>query len=212
MLKAVLFDFDGTLLDTSKAIIEGFKYIIGKYRPDIYTDDDSFYYYFLGPSFKESIPKYFPNQDHELVVNEYRTACLPYMNKEHINLFKDVKDTLKKLKEKGIKLGICTSRILYSTKQMLKEFEILDYFDVIVGFDSGVELKPKPDQLIYAMDKLGVNNTETIYIGDHKHDVKSGVSANVKTYVVEYSMHNKEELLQEGAVNIIHSIAEILDM
>ena len=115
MIKAVLFDFDGTLVDTSVAICMGYKHLFETFRPDYELKQED-YNSFLGPALKDVFPKYF-KEDMTTLLYEYRKYSDEYINDTHIKLFPCVKEVIKELVQQNIKCGIVTSRQSYSRQK-----------------------------------------------------------------------------------------------
>ena len=213
MIKLVLFDCDDTLIDTKDNIYEGFKYVFNKYRSDI-EFNQSFFKKILGPSLYEVFPQYIDvtKYDLETVCEEYRAATLKTFNKDTIHLFSGAIDILKALKERNIKVGICSSRVVRSVNVLLDMFNIKEYFDLVIGYDTCRRTKPDPDPIIYAMDYYDLSKDELYMVGDHKNDVLAAKSCGVKVIGVGWSTYGKERLINDGCDYIINSYLDIIKL
>lgn len=207
MIKAILFDFDGTLVDTSKAIFMGYRHLFETFRPD-YNVTPKEYDSFLGPALKDVFPKYF-KEDMDTLLKEYRLASDKYINADHIKLFDGVEGTLRTLKNRGIKLAIVTSRQSHSAKKVLEPFNILELFDVVLGCDSVVQVKPAAEPYLKALDELKVSVDEAIMVGDHPADVMGSSLLNIYSIGVNWSPHAKE-LVESGTNQMISKIEELI--
>lgn len=210
MIKAVLFDFDGTLVDTSVAICMGYKHLFETFRPDYELKQED-YNSFLGPALKDVFPKYF-KEDMTTLLYEYRKYSDEYINDTHIKLFPCVKEVIKELVQQNIKCGIVTSRQSYSARRILKMFGMDEYFETVIGCDDVKNVKPAADPYIKAMNELHVDSCEVIMVGDHPTDVKGSSLLDIFSIGVGWAAHSKEELITSGAHKIIDSITEILSI
>lgn len=210
MIKAVLFDCDGTIFDTSFQIFVGYKHLFDKYRPD-YKPTAEEYYSFLGPSLAQMFPKYF-DEDLDILIEEYRQAGYKYMDKEHIPVYPNFIECLKELKKLNIKTAIVSSRVHFGVENLLKLHNIQDLFDVIVGCDDITNHKPDPEPFIYCLNKLNLNSDEAVMVGDHYGDIKGASNANMKSIVVDWSAYGAEKLLKEGAISIMKDYKDLVEI
>lgn len=184
MLKLIVFDVDGTLVDTDEVILATWKELIIRHKPKDYFLDDSIIKTFSGPPLSESLKRVFPELDLELITKEYNDVT-PQFYKTNIKIFANAKEVLTKLKNEGYKLAILTSKDSKMTKLTLKLAKIdINLFDEIVTSSDVEKLKPNPDGLIKILNSLGVRNDETINVGDTEFDYYCGVNANIKTIMM----------------------------
>lgn len=173
MLDTVIFDFDGTLADTSELIINSFQTIykkfLGEEKPVEYISK------FFGEPLKVTLAREF-SQPFEEVFSEYRGYQSSRFN-DDVRLFNNAKEILQYLKSKNIKTAVVTSRMRESVVQALRNFDIEKYFDVVIAIDDTVNHKPHPEPLIKAMNLLGANPNETLFVGDSKFDMECAVNA-----------------------------------
>lgn len=203
----VIFDFDGTLVDTSEAIGASMeKTLIAHDLGGLYTE--TFKKDMLGPSPKDLFAKYCPDCDALAMQEEYRDYNWDDQ-KEHNKLFPGCKELLTSLKEQGYKLGIVSTKAKNVLEFGLDMFNLKDYFDVVVGGDEVTHGKPNPEGLFNACNKLKVSKDNAIYIGDSVNDIKAGHNAGM--YTVAYTSYpsKKEDLLQSGANEYISSLSEL---
>ena len=206
--KAVLFDLDGTLIDTSDLIFRSFEYALDTV---LHTQipREELLWTFGRPL--EQIMRTLGGDKAEELLTAFRTYSIGH--ETDITLFPQVKETLKYLRTHGIKTAIVTSRIHPST---MRDLEILQVdtalFDTIITPESTVEHKPHPTPALKAMELLGVTPEETIMIGDSVHDLQCGREAGCHTAFVQYSMVPQEELRAQNPDYSVASLSDLIDI
>lgn len=150
---AVIFDLDGTLLDTKELITKTFVHTFEKFRPG-YILSDSEVDSFFGPTLKETFSKYSESEEE---INEMIAYYREY-NKEHhdeyAKVFPGAKETLKQLKQKGYDIAIVSSKKSDMVSHGLEYFKLLQYVDIIIGEEEITEPKPSPEGIFSAIDQL----------------------------------------------------------
>jgi phosphatidylglycerol---prolipoprotein diacylglyceryl transferase len=206
----ILFDFDGTLMDTEPAIIESFKQVFNKYAPDMIITREM-ELSFLGPTLWETFGNYLPNESADQLVEEYRTINFA-MHKTHVKPIEGAKELLADLKEKGYVLGIVSSKLTDAIDLGLNLFEMKDYFDVIIGLEQVKKHKPDPEGLFEACKKLGKGHDSVIYVGDTTGDIKAGINAGMFTIAFAADQERKELLEKMKPTRLISSLSEISEV
>lgn len=203
----VLFDLDGTLLNSNALIIDSFKYVFESEFPNrVITKEE--YLSFIGPSLWASFSKY--EQDKEKV----DAFVLKY--KEHnesihdaVKSFDGAEWLLKRLKELNYKIGIVSSKMHEMVLRGLRVNDLDKYVDVVVGYDDVKKHKPNKEPLQKAMTLL--NGRKAVYIGDHPDDIRAGKNADMITCGVSYSWHYEKLKLEEPDF-IVENLKEILEV
>ena len=180
---AVLFDLDGTLLYTDELILESFKYVFKKYKPD-YTLTKDELLSFLGPSLKTSFEKYFdPSMTQELI--EYYREFNHANHEKYVYVYDTVVETLKYLKAQGYPMAIVTTKYRVAANIGLEIFDLQQYFDVVIGLDDVTKTKPDPEGVLKAMSLLNVK--KGVMIGDNDVDVLAGQNAKIDAIAIKWS-------------------------
>ncbi|MDP2813671.1 MAG: prolipoprotein diacylglyceryl transferase [Erysipelotrichaceae bacterium] len=206
----ILFDFDGTLMDTEPAIIESFKQVFNKYAPDMIITREM-ELSFLGPTLWETFEKYLPNESADKLVEDYRTINFE-MHKTHVNPIDGAKELLSELKENGYQLGIVSSKLTDAIDLGLNMFDMKDYFEVIIGLEQVKKHKPDPEGLFEACKKLGKGHDSVIYVGDTTGDVLAGINAGMFTIAFATDQERKQLLEKMKPTRLISSLSEINDV
>ncbi|WP_336823903.1 pyrophosphatase PpaX [Sporosarcina sp. USHLN248] len=187
-ITTLLFDFDGTLLDTNELIIQSFQTVLDEYYPNRF--ERVHILPFLGPTLRETFDSIDPEKTEEMM-KAYRA-----WNLQHHDLlakeFDGVKETLKSLKEMGLKMAIVSTKRNNMIMRGLALLGVTELFDTIVGLDDVSMPKPDPEPLLLAMERLGASPEETMMIGDNLHDIAGGKNAGVRTAGVAWSIKGEE--------------------
>lgn len=206
----VLFDFDGTLMDTEPAIIESYKQVFKKYAPELNITREM-ELSFLGPTLWETFGKYLPNESADKLVEEYRTINFE-LHKTHVQPMDGAISLLKDLKEQGYQLGIVSSKLTDAIELGLNMFDMKQYFDVIIGLEQVKKHKPDPQGLFEACKKLGKGHDSAIYIGDTAGDINAGINAGMFTIAFAADSERKEMFEKLNPTRLITSLSEIQDV
>ena len=180
----VLFDLDGTLMDTNELICESWRHTVGTLTGGEISDDvirDT-----LGEILADSMRRLMPDIAVEDALETYRVFQTARFL-DRIELFPGVMETLGDLKAAGCKLAIATSRLRGSTERALNHLGIADFFDVTLTADDTPIGKPDPTPIFLTLKKIGSKPEESIFVGDTKHDIEAGRAAGVFTVLVDWS-------------------------
>jgi pyrophosphatase PpaX len=189
-IDTVLFDLDGTLINTNELIIASFLHTLDHYYPNEYTRERVID--FIGPSLHESFSGLNPDKVEEMI-EMYRT----FNHQKHDELVEEygtVRETVQALHEKGYKLGIVTTKQAKTAQMGLKLTGLDRYFPVLVGNDDVVKVKPDPEPLLKALEQLGSTPERTVMVGDSQYDILGGKNTGTKTAAVAWTIKGREFL------------------
>ena len=208
-IKAILFGFDGTLMDTNAIIIESWKHTFKEMNVRERSLEEITKT--LGEPLTFTMGKLFPEADIPKAIETYRDFHRDTFV-EHVELFDGMKELVVALKENGYKLGIVTSRKSWSTTKGLEKFGLDKYFDVVITADDTEKHKPDPEPVYIALEKLGSKAEESIIIGDTRFDILCAKNAGLKSVLVDWSIAlPKEERIGENTPDyIIYEANELL--
>jgi pyrophosphatase PpaX len=205
-INTLLFDLDGTLIDTNELILESFLHTLNSYYPDKYKREDCFA--FIGPTLYETFESINPDKMDEMV-KVYRK----FNHEQHDNLvteFETVFETIQTLRQKGFKLGIVTTKIRDTVNMGLKLTKLDQFFDVVVTLDDVEHAKPHPEPVLKALEQLGSSPEEAIMVGDNHHDVEAGKNAGTKTAGVSWSIKGREYISSHNPDYLLEKMSDIL--
>lgn len=205
-INTVLFDLDGTLIDTNELIISSFLHTLEHYYPNRYKREDVLP--FLGPTLWETFEPMDPTKVDEMIAT-YRKYNLAHHD-TFVTEFPTVLETVKILKERGYKVGIVTTKLSDVVMKGLKLTKLDSYFDVIVALDHVEKAKPDPEPIFNALKQLGSQPEEAIMVGDNYHDILAGKNAGTKTAGVAWTIKGRDYLEKFDPDYILEEMADLL--
>ena len=208
-IETVLFDLDGTILNTNELIIASFLHTLDYYFPNQYGREQVIP--FIGPPLEMTFGQV--TEDREMIeacIQRYRAHNLANHDAT-AKPFSYAKEVLLRLKENGMKIGIVTSKI---RSMVLKGIRILELnpeiFDVIVTVEDITYPKPHPEPILYALEQLGACKERAMMVGDYVSDIVSGQAAGVKTAGVCWTWHGEESLCKLQPDYMLKDFRDIL--
>ena len=206
--KALLFDFDGTLLDTNELIVQTFMHIFDEKFPGQFSTQDCLK--FIGPSLKQTFDELTPGETEEMIkkYKEWNTAH----HDELVKGYDAVVETLEQLRNEGIKLAIVSTKSREGLAHGIKVLGAEHLFEVIISMDEVTHVKPHPEPVLLALEKLGVSKEEAIMIGDNSHDIEGGQNAGVRTAGVAWSAKGESYLQQFHPDYMLHHMSDLLEI
>ncbi len=207
MIKGIIFDLDGTVLDTSKDLTTAVNRTRAHYKLEPISLEKVLHC--VGNGFVVLMNKALPevkdkDEALEIFKKEY-SMC--YM--DETAPYQGITDMLKKLNSMGIKVGINTNKDdTFSKKLIKKNFPDIEFIDVI-GTVPGRNKKPDPAGVNVILEKMAITNEELIYMGDSDVDLKTALNAKVTPVACTWGFRTKEELINAGAINIIDKPEEV---
>lgn len=209
-IKGVLFDLDGTLLDTNELIYNSFVYAFkNKLNMELPREEIvSLYGKPLELSLKEYVKDEECLQDFIKIYRDYNLINHDDMCKP----FEGVVELLIELKKKDIKTAIVTSKRSEVAKRGMELGNIMEFFDVIVSPELTKNHKPHKEPCIKACQLLDVDPKNALMVGDSPYDLMSGRDAGCKTCAVEYTFLDFNELRKVNPTYIIKEARELLKL
>lgn len=207
--KAVLFDLDGTLLDTKEIIFKNVLATFKEVKPEVKLTQAQLQS-FLGPTLEQSFQVYGKNEkERQKLVATFRKHN-EVNHQESVAIFPSVKETFETLKAHGYFVGIVSSKRHRFIKLDLEKSGLDVFVDAIIGSDDVDAHKPDPKPIIVALEKLGVSASAAYYVGDHANDIKAAKAAGVVSIAVSYAI-DYEAVLKEQPDYIVDRIDRIIE-
>jgi pyrophosphatase PpaX len=208
-IKSVLFDLDGTLVDSLEAIVNAVEKVLES-RGLVY--DSAKIVKMIGLPLENIFGVLAPNLSEEEIwqlVDEYREYYMAH-HLENTTIHPSVQIVLRKLKAKGLKLGIITDKYRRPVMDVLSHFGITELFDVVVTGYEVKKHKPEPDIVLEAAKRLGVKPKQCVVVGDSPVDVESGKRAGAFTIAVLSNTYDRRLLEGAKPTIVIEELEEIL--
>ncbi|HLR60064.1 MAG TPA: pyrophosphatase PpaX [Pseudogracilibacillus sp.] len=204
-IKTVLFDLDGTLIDTNELIDESFRHTFKKYNY-VFTDEEI--RGFNGPPLRDTFTN-LNNGLAEEMIQTYREHNLAN-HEAYVRAFPHVEETIKALLEMDIKVGIVSAKMKPGVELGLSIVGLSKYFDTIVSIDDVTNPKPHPESVCLAMEQLQAKPAATIMVGDNSHDIEAGKDAGAQTAAVAWSKKGKVFLQQYNPTYMLENMKDLI--
>jgi len=178
--RAILFDFDYTLADSSSAVVKCANHALTGLGLDTVSED----------KIRRTIGLSLPDTLAELAGEKYRCRALEFRSLwrelsdqimvDETYLFPGVVETLVELQKRGLRLGIVSTKFRSRIEEVLFRERMTYLFQVVVGGEDVLHHKPHPEGLDRALRKLNLNASETVYVGDSRVDAQTAKNANIR--------------------------------
>ncbi|NMM54698.1 pyrophosphatase PpaX [Paenibacillus aquistagni] len=206
MIRTVLFDLDGTIMDTNELIIETFQHVLRDIVPQPFTREHIIPT--MGMTLEEQLRGFSKREDIEDLVQAYRD----YNWKRHDDLispFPHVQEVIQRLVEANIQVGIVTTKIRLTTERALRMFDLFDKMGAVITFDDITNAKPHPEPVLRAVEMLGADPQATLMVGDSPADIQSANAAGVISCGVAWSLKGEALLKDYGAKHVLHDMRDL---
>jgi len=180
-IDTVLFDFDGTIMNTNDIIISSWQHAFLELTGQEGSLEEikrSF-----GERLDDTVRRFFPDVNPEDVMEAYRSFHYDRFA-ESISLFAGIAELLERLKSEGYAMGLVTARMLKTTKVGMDKYGLDRYFNAVVSVEDTANPKPAPDPILLCLERLGKEPRQAIMVGDTKHDIQSARAAGVTASVL----------------------------
>lgn len=207
MRPALLFDLDGTLIDSIELILGSARHAFADAAGRRPTDDE--WRAGIGRPLQYTIREWTDSDaEADRVLLRYRE----YQREHHdrlVRAYDGVVDTLHELAAEGHLIALVTSKAGWLAEQGLTLVGLADIIPVIVGCDTCTNHKPHPEPVERALALLGVSANDAVFVGDSPHDIHSGRAAGVYTIGVSWGAFSAEEMAASGADVVIDRIGDL---
>lgn len=211
MYNTVIFDLDGTLLNTLDDLRDSTNYALTSYGfPERTTDEIR---RFVGNGIRKLIERAVPEGTSKEAIDEVLERFKTHYNihcNDKTGPYQGIPELLRELKKRGIKMGIATNKVK-SAADKLNEIYFEGLIDEVEGVEEGII--PKPDKMMInnLMKRLNASKETTLYIGDSQVDVQTAKNAGLKLAAVLWGFRTQDELTAEGASVFVKEPMEIMN-
>lgn len=207
--KFIVFDFDGTLVNTNEVIIESWQAAARKYlghelkRREIEAT--------FGETLPHTVSYLMPDED-VMEVCDFHKAYQEAHLEGLVSVFDGIPELLMELKKRGCILAVATSRRKASFYEYMDTYNLINYFDATIVMEDVTHHKPHPESLLVAMNKLGADPEDTLMVGDTKFDMGCAINAGVECVMVRWSHYVDDEELERLGFIPTYNINEPADL
>lgn len=207
-INTILFDLDGTLVDSNSIIIDSFKYVINNYFGISVTKDKDLLS-FIGPPLAVSFEKY--TNSKEKINEAIRLYRKKYLEIEKITmkLYPNVLEVLKILKERKYNLAIVTTKLKIAAMPSFTKLQINKYIPLLITADDVKNVKPNAEPVLKALSYFN-SYKEVVMVGDNQSDIFSGKNASVLTCGVSWALKGKKYIEDTNPTFIIDDMYDLI--
>lgn len=211
MYQAVIFDLDGTLLDTIADLAKAGNYALVEMGLPIH--DIEKYKMMVGYGKQKMIDNLLPDccKSGARVADKLFDSYYHHHMLDNTKEYLGISDVLNKLKAKKIKLGVLTNKPHNFAIKIVEHF-FPGLFDIVLGMDKDSIVKPDPNILLNMIDDFKLNNSEVLYVGDSDVDILTGKNAAVDTLSVAWGFRDKKQLKAMNPTYLIDEVKQLTDI
>ncbi len=214
MKQLVIFDLDGTLLNTIGDLAAACDEVLKRHNLPTYSYDE--YASFVGNGVMRLVERAIPEELRtEEFVAELRGEFVEYYFEnidQHTTPYPDIMWMLRELKKRGIAMAVASNKFQRGTEKLVAHFFPEIHFEMVLGQRAGVALKPNPQIVRDICQFTSFTPDKILYVGDSGVDMETAAAAGVESVGVEWGFRSREELVESGANHIITSPREIVSM
>jgi len=209
--EAVIFDLDGTLLNTLEDLTDSVNVALEKYHMPLRSLEEV--KGFVGNGLRNLMIKALPEGEENPLFEEVFEFFSEYY-KNHCNRktapYEGILELMKELKRRSIKMAIVSNKFDIGVKELNEQF-FAEYTQAAIGERAGISRKPSPDSVNEALNLLGVDKEHAVYVGDSDVDIMTAENANVRCVSVTWGFRGREFLVESGARIMIDRPLELLE-
>lgn len=209
--KLIIFDMDGTILDTLDDLTDTLNYALKRSNFPLRTKHEV--RLFVGNGIKKLVERGVPQGVSAVEIEKvfadfndyYKVHC-----KDKTKPYEGIMDLFSCLYNKGIRTAVVSNKADYAVKDLCREY-FPNIFDAEVGQQDYVRKKPAPDSVNAVLDRLQIDRKDAVYVGDSEVDIETAKNAEMDAILVDWGFRGGEFLKEKGAENIVFEPLEILE-
>lgn len=207
--QTILFDLDGTLLDTLEDLADAVNHILERHRCPQRTLDEVrlFVGNGLGMLMRRSLPAQYSQTVSDLLAEELRTYYTAHSRIKTVP-YAGVRELLETLHAAGAKVAVVSNKADEAVGELCS-FYFPGLVDAAVGETAGRRPKPAPDAVELALERLHVDKTDAVYVGDSQVDLDTAKAAGLPCIAVTWGFRSREDLVKAGAETLADSVEEL---
>lgn len=214
MKKLIIFDLDGTLLNTIADLADATNYALGQlgFGPHPLESYPTFVGNGVRKLFERALP---PTRQNAEMVEKVREQFVPYYdvhNADNSTPYEGIQPLLDSLQQKGISLAVASNKYQAATEKLIRHYFPTIQFVSILGQREGIPTKPNPSIVLQTLKVAGITAEETLYVGDSGVDMQTAANAQIESVGVCWGFRSREELTSNGAQHLIEHPLELLNL
>lgn len=198
-MNTVIFDLDGTLLNTLEDLTDSVNYAMEKFGFPVHTIEEirSFVGNGAPKLIERSIPQGTENPSYEAVLAAFKEYYAAHCE-DRTNPYEGIMELLAQLKEKGCRMAVVSNKFDGAVKRLCKKY-FGEYFEAAIGESADVKRKPAPDTVYRALRELSCDGSRAVYVGDSEVDIQTAQNASLPCISVTWGFRTEEQLRAAGA-------------
>lgn len=214
MIRAIVFDLDGTLLDTIDDIADSANYALEQLGYPTY--DRERYKYFVGNGADVLIGRIMPEEARRL--DKFQVLKNLYMDRynshsmDRTRPYDGIVETLEKIKSLGVEICVLSNKPDSQVKIIIEKFFGEDFFAIAAGGRENFPLKPDPALTLHILDSIGIEPADALFVGDTEVDIRTAKNVGCGPVSVTWGFRTRDELERNGAEVIIDRPEELLEL
>lgn len=209
-IRAVLYDFDGTLADSTDLIMRCWRHTMNTHLG--HCPPDEVWLSGFGLPLVDQLARFSrSDEEHQAMLESYRVHQNELFDSA-LQPFPGAAATVAELARRGIRLAIVTSRLRRATLRGLDVCGLASHFDVVVTPDDVTNPKPDPEPVVLALRQLGVAPGEALFVGDSPYDMAAGRAAGTRVAAAMWGPFSREALEEAGADHFLERQEEVLEL
>ncbi len=212
MIKAIIFDLDGTLLYTLEDLKDSVNFALKNfnYPPRTLEEVRNFVGNGVRLLIERSLPNGAENPDMEEVLKVFKAHYADNMYNK-TRPFDGIEELLNKLKERGIRTAVVSNKFDMAVKELCKKY-FSEKIEIAIGESENLRKKPAPDCVLKVLEYFNCSKEEVFYAGDSEVDIQTAKNCDIKCISVTWGYKTKDFLVKNGAKILVNSPAEILEI
>jgi len=212
--KLAIFDMDGTILNTIEDLCDATNYTLSLYGMPTHTIDEV--KFFVGNGILTLLSRAVPKGTDEETVKKLYETFLPYYQKhcqDKTKPYDGIVELIQILKAAGCKTAVVSNKTDIAVKELANTY-FPNLFDIAIGENeaAGIAKKPAPDEVDLALNALGIDRKDSVYIGDSNVDVETAKNSMMDLIAVDWGFRSHSFLVEMGVSTIVSTPTEILNI